>query len=117
MFLTIAVSLAFLPSVSNAGCYSDHCANKRSGATSSSLTLKYGGGYTPAAKNKLNYERGYGTGKNDHIYSPYLPAYRSGGYRAPTTTPAQRRQINQAIQRADRMIKFFENNPKLYGGY
>jgi len=30
-------------SSANAGCYSDWCANRSSGSTSSNLTLKYGG--------------------------------------------------------------------------
>ena len=60
-------------STANAGCYSDWCANQRSGATSSRFTLQYGGTYSQAARNHHNYVWGYGTGRNTHYYSPYYP--------------------------------------------
>ena len=47
----LSLGLTALPAA-DAGCYSDECANQRSGATSSRLTLQYGGTYSHAARNQ-----------------------------------------------------------------
>lgn len=95
-------------SAANAGCYSDWCANQRSGATSSRLTLQYGGTYSQAARNYNNYRRGYGTGRNTHYYSPYYP---TGAYPSSRITPAQQADIDRLNRQSEVLINRIMNDP------
>ena len=114
--LMLALILLLIPTLAWAGCYSDHCANQRSGSTSSNLTLKYGGTHGQAATNYMNYRHGYGTGSNNHYYSPYV----NGGGAAPAPrpmTPQQQYEYNRAMRNADALMNRINNDPRLNGGY
>lgn len=95
-------------STANAGCYSDWCANQRSGATSSRLTLQYGGTYSQAARNHHNYVWGYGTGRNTHYYSPYYP---TGAYPSSRITPAQQADIARLNRQSEALINRIMTDP------
>jgi hypothetical protein len=96
----------------HAGCYSDWCAGKSSGSTSSYNTLKYGGTYGQAAQNYNNYRWGYGTGRNTQYHSPYVypgtPAYQP-------MTPAQKAEINRLNAQSDALINRIMNDQLIWG--
>jgi hypothetical protein len=71
LVLSSGVSQLFAPSAQ--AQYSDYYYNKRQGEAARDLTLRYGGTYSQAASDYLNYRYGYGTGQNNNYYSPYLP--------------------------------------------
>ena len=94
-----------------AGCYSDWCANQRSGATSSRLTLQYGGTYSQAARNYNNYRCGYGTGGNTHYYSPY---YSTGAHPSSRIAPAQQADIERLHRQSEALINRIMNDPLIW---
>ena len=106
----LSLGLTALPAA-NAGCYSDWCANQRSGATSSRLTLQYGGTYSQAARNYNNYVWGYGTGRNTHDYSPYYP---TGAYPSSRITPAQRADIDRLNRQSEALINRIMTDPLIW---
>ena len=113
LFLALCASFFLLVAVAStgwAGNYSDYHSNRSSGQTSSSMTLKYGGTYSGAGQNYMNYRYGYGTGQNTHYYSPQgVP-----GYTPQPMTPQQRRDMNKAMQEADDLMNRIQNDPTLW---
>ena len=103
----LSLGLTVLPAA-DAGCYSDGCANQRSGATSSRLTLQYGGTYSQAARNYHNYRWGYGTGRNTHYYSPDYP---TSAYSPSAITPAQRADIDRLNRQSEALVNRIMNDP------
>ena len=106
----LSLVLTALPAA-DAGCYSDWCANQRSGATSSRLTLQYGGTYSQAARNHHNYRWGYGAGRNMHYYSPYYP---TGAYPPSRITPAQQADIDRLNRQSEALIHRIMNDPLIW---
>ena len=106
----LSLVLTALPAA-DAGCYSDWCANQRSGATSSRLTLQYGGTYSQAARNYNNYRWGYGTGRNTHYYSPYYP---TGTYPSSRITPAQQADIERLNRQSEDLINRIMSDPLIW---
>ncbi len=96
----LSLVLPVLPDA-HAGCYSDACANQRSGATSSDLTLKYGGAYGQAAENYNNYRWGYGTGRNTNYHSPDY--YPSPPAHEPIT-PEQQAELNRLDAQSEALL-------------
>jgi len=127
----LSLGLTTLPAA-DAGCYSDWCANQRSGATSSRLTLQYGGTYSQAARNYNNYRWGYGTGRNTHYYSPYYPTSairgtshpnvrmdpppydRVSAYPPSMLTPAQQAEIDRLNRQSEALINRIMNDPLIW---
>ena len=106
----LSLGLTALPAA-YAGCYSDGCANQRSGATSSRLTLQYGGTYSQAARNHHNYAWGYGTGRNTHDYSPDYPA---GADRPSRIAPAQQADIDRLHRQSEVLINRIMTDPLIW---
>lgn len=106
----LSLGLTALPAA-DAGCYSDWCANQRSGTTSSRLTLQYGGTYSQAARNYNNYRRGYGTGRNTDDYSPYYP---TDAHRPSRITPAQQVEIERLNRQSEALINRIMNDPLIW---
>lgn len=128
----LSLGLTALPAA-DAGCYSDWCANQRSGATSSRLTLQYGGTYSQAARNHHNYVWGYGTGRNTADYSPYYyptsptrgasrsnvrrdpPPYdRGSAYPPSMLTPAQQAEIDRLNRQSEALVHRIMNDPLIW---
>ena len=99
-------------SSAHAGCYSDWCANRSSGSTSSNLTLKYGGTYGQAAQNYNNYRWGYGTGGNTDYYSPY---HYPGAPTSQGITPQQQAEIDRLNAQSEALINQIMNDPIIWG--
>jgi hypothetical protein len=106
----LSLVLTALPAA-DAGCYSDWCANQRSGATSSRLTLQYGGTYSQAASNYNNYRWGYGTGRNTHYYSPYYP---TGAYPSSRITPAQQADLERLNRQSEALVHRIMTDPLIW---
>lgn len=106
----LSLGLAAL-SAADAGCYSDWCANQRSGATSSRITLQYGGAYSQAARNYNNYRWGYGTGRNTHDYSPYYP---TGAYPSSRIAPARQADIDRLHRQSEILINRIMTDPLIW---
>lgn len=97
--------------------YSDYCSNRQSGSTSSNLTLKYGGTYSGAARNHMNYRYGYGTGRNRNYYSTYSYDSTSRQYANPyhhKISPEQKRQINQLLKQSEELERQILNDPRIW---
>ncbi len=95
---TAIITAIALPTVANAGCFSDYCANKKAGEWNRDMTLKYGGTYSDAARAYNNYRYGYGTGNNYNFYDTVAPGTvrrTSGGVRQ--TTPEECDRILETI--------------------
>lgn len=74
LLVTATVSaVAFGSALSAHACLSDYCANRKTGASVGSTSLRYGGTYSQAGADRLNYRYGYGTGRNRDFYNVYSP--------------------------------------------
>jgi hypothetical protein len=107
----ITICLLFVSTSVFGGCYSDYCAGQRSGAYSSSMTLKYGGTYSQAASNYMNYSRGYGTSSGSSYYSPYYHG-SSGAGRG--ISPQQKAEVNRLLQQSGQLINYINRQMQRY---
>ena len=109
IFITI-ITVSLIIILDGYAQYSDYYSNRRSGATSKNLTLKYGGTYRAAARNYMNYWYGFGTGRNKNSYSTY--SYGSS-YRQ-KISPKQKRQINRLLRQSEALERRILSDPRIW---